>query len=287
MPRGRSLPRLLSLVALLFAIGWWASRADAAPNEALEKQMKAELAAIDPALVPIMEAADRAREAKNWDAAAKGYAEVRTRAPAFFHATRRLCGVEAARGRRDEAIALCREALEKKDTPENHAALAVALLGTRGVRGDDAQDAAGHAKRAILDKPDDPEMQRVACRAALATEDQAGLEACSQSILKLEPSDPYGHFFACIAAATSGDVVRADTELERARELGLPPDMVASMRAKIGPRRTKPWFRRTETMVGGAALAIALVIVVVRARRKKPAPEKPAPEKPEAAKPEG
>ena len=84
---------LLVAVAVAFSAG----RASAAPRGDFEQKIYDELADIDPDAVPIMQAADKARDAEKTDEAAKGYEEVLRRAPTYFHAKRRLCGVEVMR----------------------------------------------------------------------------------------------------------------------------------------------------------------------------------------------
>ena len=220
---------LLVAVAVAFSAG----RASAAPRGDFEQKIYDELADIDPDAVPIMQAADKARDAEKTDEAAKGYEEVLRRAPTYFHAKRRLCGVEVMRDRREQALPICREALRMKDTPENHAALAMALLATKDVSESDSRTAAFHAKRAVAGNPGDAEFQQLACRAALATHDQPGLDACSGAIMRLDEKDPMGPFFAAIAAASKGNLDAAEAFLERAKALGLPNGLYTSFKAKI------------------------------------------------------
>ena len=106
MARGRIVAFLVLVVALLGG-----RSAEAAPPTDFDRQVIAELQAIDPGAVPIMEEADRRRDAKDYEVAAAKYEEVLGRVPTFFHATRRWCGVEVILERREHGLQLCREAV--------------------------------------------------------------------------------------------------------------------------------------------------------------------------------
>src|SRR5216684_4306345 len=66
-----------------------------------------------------MAASDRGDQA----AETRGYERVRQLVPRFSPAVRRLCGLRARAGRKDEAVALCREALALEESADNLAAL--------------------------------------------------------------------------------------------------------------------------------------------------------------------
>jgi len=68
-------------ILVVVAIAMAARQAGAAPRGDFEKKIYDELADIDPDAVPIMQAADKARDAEKTDEAAKGYEEVLRRAP--------------------------------------------------------------------------------------------------------------------------------------------------------------------------------------------------------------
>lgn len=223
MNRGRFSAGLLFVIALLATLLLRARTASADPRKEVDQQIYAELRAIDPDAVPFMEAGDKQREAHDDAAAIKSYEEVLKRAPTFFHAKRRMGSSEAMLGNRERALELCREALRMKDTPENHAAVATALLATKGVSESDARSAMFHARSAVKDKPNDADMHAVMCQAALATKDQPALDTCSAAMVRLDPKNPFGHLFAALAKGSKGDLDGASDELETAN--GLPQDI--------------------------------------------------------------
>src|SRR6185436_18911300 len=90
---------------LLAASLAWARQAQAKPHDDFNQRIEAELRAKDPAL-----------------------AEVFEKAPTFLHAERRRCGELLQLGRRDEALKLCRDAVDKDPSAPNLSALASALV---------------------------------------------------------------------------------------------------------------------------------------------------------------
>lgn len=198
-----------------------------------ERKIRVELTEMSPAAVKALDDADRARDVGDLDGAARGYEDVLKQAPRFFHAERRLCGVEAFRDHRDRALPLCRHALQMKDTPENHASLASALLSVRNPPQSDLDEAGQHAKRAVYDKPQDKNVQSVMCRYAMAASNPSALKDCSAALVRIDGSDPFAHLFASISAGTEGRLDEADDELERAHTLGLPDDIYKGTKEQI------------------------------------------------------
>ena len=237
----RTFLRLLTAVVFVLLAGERTAAAGppspSAQDLAFERTIRAELAAMAPAAVKTLDEADRARDATDLDSAARGYEAVLQQAPGFFHAERRLCGIEVARNRRDRALTLCRHALEVKDTPENHAALASALLAGHDLPDTEIATAGYHVRSAAQAKPRDALVQTVMCRYAMAARDTATLTRCSAALVSIDASDPFAHLFASISAGTEGNFAESADELERAHELGLPDPIYKDMHEQVEAAR--------------------------------------------------
>src|SRR5689334_6773361 len=97
--RGRRplLPVVVAVAAVLLAL---AGPAGAVTDLAtFDAQIEAELRRENPQAIDAFTRANAARARNELDAAADGYRQVLRQAPRFFHALRRLCGVEIAQGR--------------------------------------------------------------------------------------------------------------------------------------------------------------------------------------------
>ena len=269
----RVLVRLAS-TALLVTLALLAARPAAAgpaarpplsaEDSAFEQKIRAELAAMAPEAVKTLDRADGARDALDLDGAARGYEEVLKQAPHFFHAERRLCGVEIARDRRDHALTLCRHALEVKDTAENHAALASALLSGHGRPQQADIEAAGlHARRADEAKPHDKFVLAVMCRYAVAARDGKTLKWASAALVNVDGSDPFAHFFASMSAANEGRFDDAEAELERAHTLGLPEEIYKGMHGQLEEAApTAPKYLRRGGLTLGSWFAVFGILFV-------------------------
>ncbi len=189
-----------------------------------EKQIDAEIRARDPDTADLFAEATAAADREDLDRAASLLDRVRAAAPWFVHATRRLCGVEAMRDHRETAILLCREAVAADASPVNEAALAAALLQTKGLPPKaDIDEALGLARDASI-KEEHPSAftQAVLCQCALNAGDFPTLAICADQLMRVAPDEMSTHYFAAIAAASQGQTSDAERELEVARAKGLP-----------------------------------------------------------------
>src|SRR5882724_1216234 len=101
-----------------------AGQAQAKPQDEFNQRIDAELRAKDPALAEVFTRANEAREHDEHAKAEQLYAEVFEKDPSFLHAERRRCGEVLQLGRRDEALKLCRDAVDKAPSAPNLSALA-------------------------------------------------------------------------------------------------------------------------------------------------------------------
>ena len=193
-----------------------------------------QLAIRDAAGADLFTQATQAEERGDHDAAADLYGRVRERDPWFFHATRRLCGVEAERGHRDRAIVLCREALAADHSPVNEASLARTLLaGSPPPAADAVQEAYGHARNAADNNPNDAFAQVVLCEAAMAANELRALDECVRKLQAIDPRTLSTMYFSAVDHASQQHYDEALSDLDQAHELGLPDEPYRGMRRAI------------------------------------------------------
>jgi len=232
-----------TFVAAFVALAFWSiagfAEQKSPPDEAFDRKIEAELRALDPKAADLFIEAKTASERGDLDGAAERLERVRASAPSFVHATRRLCGVEARRGHRDRAIALCREAVTEDRSALNLAALAFALTASKGAIPDaDAQEALKLSQKASLEEdPVSAYTQLVLCQSALAARDSAALLTCADRLQWVAPNAMGTHYFSAIAAASQGRPNQAMLELDVAHAQGLPDGPYGEMRARIEASR--------------------------------------------------
>ena len=238
-------------------------------DEAFERKIEAELRARDATAADEFAEATAAADRGDFDGAATGFEHVRTAAPWFVHATRRLCGVEVERGNRDHAVALCREAVGADPSPENETALALALVQSKGARSEaDGQEALRLARDASFKQEQTkPFTQLVLCQCALAQHDLETLAICADRLKSVAPHEMAAQYFAAIADATRGRTEDADRELEAAHAQGLPDRVYNELRQGIEDSRPPlerwghialrwfvAWLAGLALLLGGGAL---------------------------------
>jgi Zn-dependent protease with chaperone function len=196
----------------------------------------------------------RANDARDREAYAEAeglYREVLERQPSFFHATRRLCYVILAQGRRDEALPLCRQALQTQQTAENRAGLISALLDTaEGTEPTDQERAeARRQAQALLENDElDVSLLVAACRGAVAGENLEMLRSCVDRLEVRGPDEIATHYFAWFVAMSDGEFGAAQSSLDRAHALGLPDEAYAEMTTATSDAR--PWISRVLPLAG-------------------------------------
>ncbi len=79
-------------------------------------------------------------------------------------------------------------------------------------------------------------------QAAVSANDLPLLSEAADSLIRLAPEEPQGHFFRAIAQASRGDLSAAEETLEIARKKGLPEEEARSLLQGI--RDARPWYLR-------------------------------------------
>lgn len=190
----------------------------------LEAEISGRLNQINPDAVPLFIAATEAMDAERYEEAQRGYNAVLEIAPDFPDALRRLSYVELYLGNIDKAQRLARLAYEIEPNHYNQAALASTLAFSE--ESNDWREALSLAKEAVAADPDDSYSQQVLLIAAIQNENLPLIRESSESLVRLEPGHPLGHFYLGLIYAERGQWLDSEAELLRAQELGWPEDEV-------------------------------------------------------------
>ena len=242
-------PRLWMLVLCLIASG---ARAGAAPfptlqaeRAALDARLTTDLAARGPEVVSLFKQAVAAGEQRDNQQARDLYARLVELMPRFTPALRRQAGFELQLGHRAQALALARRAVEIEASSDNQESLALFLAtgdGTANAPAADVQEAVSLARQAIARAPDSLFAEVALAQAAIAGNDLALLNEASDSLIRLAPEEPQGHYYRAVAQAFHGDLSEAEETLETARKKGLPEQTAQSLLQGI--REARPWYVR-------------------------------------------
>jgi len=236
-----------SLLACTFAL--FASLASAQRDPQEESKILEELAAVAPGAVTEFQAATEAMDRGDNEAADSGYGKVLDLAPDFAHALRRRSYVVADN---DEGLALARRALLVEEHGYNLSAVVDALL-----RFDDPaklQEANRLAERLVVMLPDEPSALSIVAAASLRSENLALFRKAIGGLRRVAPDEMATHYYAAFDAGLEEDWIRAEAEIERARELGLPAEEADAFLDGTGIRsRARNW--RYLYLAGHASVA--------------------------------
>lgn len=146
--------------------------------------------------------------------------------------SRRRCEALTALGRREEAVAACREAMQRAPVPPNVRATVQALLsGAAALSADDLAQALQLAGIERRQRPDEPWGYAALCDVGARIGDEVMLEYCAQELLRVAPGDPTTRrvlatlrppwwtaaAWLVIGLASSGTLVHALWQLARGR----------------------------------------------------------------------
>jgi tetratricopeptide (TPR) repeat protein len=227
-----------------------------------EQEILDRLAAIEPDAVPFFEAATKAMDSGDLEAAEDGFVRVLDMAPDFPDALRRLSYVEGQMGKVDAAIEHARRAYEMDDAPVNQSSLAWALLLEETPRSN--QEALTLAWDASRAEPDDEFNAYVLIVAGMMNEDISAVRRGVETLQRVMPDAPETHFFNAIVQAEDGNFLESEREAERARELGMPSEVVDSLLYDAGvaaEARTQRLTRLALYSVGGWIGALGVLFV--------------------------
>jgi len=254
----------------------------------LDSRLTVELQALDPEAARLFSQAIEARDRQDHAAASALYQEIHDRVPSFDSSLRRQCHEELVLGHRATGVALCRKALQQKESADNLAALAIALgTGTKDspIRPADRTEAAHLATRAVEMEPDNYFAALSLCDVAVGGNDPGLLGHCVWRLEDHFPDDGATYFFRMVQAASKGRLDEARRYLDQAHASGVLTDEAyqATLRS-LGEIRSPLERVAAVALTAGAAwigllgvlLAAGLVLsrLALRAARRVPsAPE--------------
>lgn len=266
--QGRKLA-LLFVAALVITIAF-TLRAAAQPTERdmkKEAQIWQELDALAPGTVETFKQATEALDKGDKERAAQLYRTVLKRAPESDAVNRRLGYALVATGHKEEGMALLRQALVLKHSPENLFGLAQTLAypdeETEGSTAE-KQEARALAEEAfqLNTNASDPSYAILLAQLALEQNAAQDFRAATLALERQHPELMQTHFYSAILAASDEDETKAEREIRRAGELGLPATVVNQFLSDTGVRTRVLAWRALYVALGVVALwAFGIVLM--------------------------
>lgn len=219
---------------------------------AFEQEILDRLAQINAAAVAVFQDATQAMDAGDLLSARQGYERVLEMAPGFPDAARRLSHVELDLGNVDSGLRYAEQAYGADPSPYNQSALAYAQLLSQDP--EKQTEALSHAQAAAQALPEDAAVHSVLLVAGMANNDLLAIRQASAALIRLDPMSPLGYYAAGLVAADDGKWEKAERDLLRTQQLGMPIEQPSLDREVTRRARTQRWLRR-----GGYAFAGWLV----------------------------
>lgn len=259
---------VLYLSLFLLSLLTVTERIAAQKNPELEEKYRDQLLEIDPAALPYFEEGNNALyEAQDLEAAEKAYRRVLEIAPDFAPALRRLSYVVQDSV---ESLMLARRSLDLEENAYNLVGVIQALVRFS----DEAHRAEALEKAKKLDaeySDEEVDTYTLIGFVALSNGDEVLFHRALSVLRRVAPGEMVTHYFAGISAVMAGDWRKAQREILRAKELGLPPEMADEFLAETGVKdRARQWrfFRYALYACGGwiAGLVILFAFGVMLSR---------------------
>jgi Zn-dependent protease with chaperone function len=225
-----------ALLALTLALSLTTARdAGAQPRDRRPQQQeapfRAQLAAIDPALVEIFDRATSALDAGRTEEARAGFEAVLRKQPRHAASLRRLSYADGSLGHAETALDHARAAFAADPGSDGKMALAQALL----LRVD--ADAIKSARK-LADEgyAEQPSQFGAALRAEVAARqnDRLALAHAVADLERLAPAEPTTHYFAALLALFRDEPGEAEAHLRRAVAAGFPAAAADRLREQTG-----------------------------------------------------
>ena len=219
--------RLFVVLATMMLLCSTGNGQQSARNQAKEQVIVEELANIAPKAVETFKRATDAMDKQDYKQAVQLYREVILQAPTFTPALRRLGGSLAASGQSDEGLVLLETALQYQRSPENLASLAQVLANpSPGKEGtpDQMSKALGLATEARrkYTATDDSSYALLLAHLAMVLQRDAEFREATSDLVKNYPELMPTHYYNAVLSAMDGSWIRAEDEIKRAGQMGLP-----------------------------------------------------------------
>ncbi len=199
-----------------------------ARNQRKEQLIVEELAKIAPRTVETFRRATDAMDREQYKQAVQLYREVTLQAPRFTPALRRLGISLAASGQSDEGLVLLETAVQSERSPENLASLAEVLASpSPGKEGtpDQLSRALTLAREAHqkYKAADDPSYALLLAHLGMVLQKEAEFREATSTLVKNYPELMATHYYNAVLLAMDGSWIRAENEIRKAEQMGLPP----------------------------------------------------------------
>ncbi|WP_394847080.1 M48 family metallopeptidase [Pendulispora brunnea] len=212
------------------------ARADAASDAAFEKKVLDDIRAENPDAVPVFTEAMAASKRRDLPAAIAAMGRVVQLAPKSDHAHRRLCNFQMAADQDASGLSHCRRALELRDAPENHSALASALVEAKGATKLDIDSALDHASRGLKDRAGDRHAIASMLGVQMAARNEARIKQYLAQLDNAAGDDPDFHAMAAGIHTALGEMDAARDQLQKAKALGLSEERSKELSSFIDER---------------------------------------------------
>ncbi len=258
---------LSHLCAMVFLLSMTAFAQTDGRNMEAEKLIWQQLQAVAPSAVEQFKAATEAMDKNNGQEAVKLYQEVLKKAPRFDPALRRLGGSLVSLGRNQEGINYVEQALRIKRSPENLAAMALALMYPGG----NIQPPEGDRKKALAFAREahktyaggDFNYPLLLAHIALDNDSGDDFRAATATLVAKHQDLMDTHYFNAIRAAMDEEWETAEQEIRRAESMGLDAATVNAFLASGVHSRVVVWKYAYLALYLVAAWAVGLLLMFV------------------------
>lgn len=260
------------LTSLLFLLLLLPAAALAQPQQpprdvAKEQKIWQQLQAVAPQSLETFRRATEALDAEKHEEAVRLYGEVTKAAPEFTPAIRRAGLALAALGRRAEALPLLEQAATLERSPENFISLAQVL----GFAGPGKEAPKAEKERALtlaveadrMSSSADSSYPSLVAQLALMLEREDAFRGAVETLERKFPDDVATRYYSAIAAAIREDWARAESEMERAEELGVPHEVAEEFLNSGVRTRARVWRYVYWVLYAAAAWAAGLLLLFV------------------------
>ena len=206
-----------------------------------------ELTKLAPEAVPTFTQATEALDSQRFDEAEKLYLEVLKKAPDFDPALRRLGYTYVALGKRKEGQELTQKALSKNRSIENLVGRASSLIASNDPEYQPTQAeilealSVGREAWQKSGQTDEDSASIVAEMLMMSRQDTEFQKFASGLRAKL-PDSSMAAYYNAIALANTGDFDAAEAEIQRAQQLGAPPEAFTWLVTAIDTARDEQYY---------------------------------------------
>ena len=265
-----ALMKHLHLVATfaLLATLLFSTRLHAARNMEREAAIEQELGQINPSLVEPFRNARIARDKKDLATAEPLLRLVTEKAPGFDAGWRRLGSILCEQGNRAEGLPLIEHAIALKRSAANLASLSFSLASggtkTTDAPAQDRQRALGLLRECkALPNGDDADILGFTAQLALGLDNMAVARDVTTQLEDKYPDEMVTHYIAALIATHDEHWIRAEDEILKARDLGLPAEAAQRFLNSGIHDVAFRWraIRNTSVTVGVWALGLATLFI--------------------------